>query len=156
MQALIDTFTARLIDRFDGKTIGGAGADYATELGSTGTIHVYIDEWDNVQYPCIRFVPVQELFVGHPFECCEGGVMRLEIDLTVFTETKTQGQRMAWALAEELRQWLCGLNESGALTPDGYSYVPMIEIPTSDVVQDGVSFGIHLRVNIRYLRESKS
>jgi len=155
MQVLIDELTTQLVAEYDGKTIGGDGADYASELGSTGTIHVYIDEWEDIDYPCIRFDIIQELFAGSPLECCEGGVMKLRVNFIVWIDTKIHGQRMAWALVEELRKWLCGLNESSTLTPEGYTYVPTIGIPTSDPISDGMVYGISLKTDIVYLRQPK-
>jgi hypothetical protein len=78
------------------------------------------------------------------------------VDFRVSVDTKKQGQRMAWALIEELRKWLCGLSESLTLTTGDYTFVPIISIPTSNVVDEGELFHVHLMTQIHYIRQPKS
>jgi hypothetical protein len=156
MQVIIDTLSTQLRDDFNGKTVGGLGADFAPELAATGYIKVIVGEWENITYPSIAFIVVQEAFNGPSFECCVGGLMDLMVDFRVSVDTKKHGQRMAWAIIEELRTWLCGLNGTDDLTAPDYSFVTAVGIPTSNVVDEGTLFHIHLMTPIKYLRQPKS
>lgn len=151
MQEVREKFSEELKERFDGKTIGGAGAHFgeALPLQLRSKIAVYFDQSEVLEYPAIIVNPISVSALSRTLSP-NSGLERLDIDVIIRADTKRQGWAIVGVLEKAVEVWLRDVDHH--LTPTGYTFDVTVGQPRIDIVPEGDLIAHHLIVPIFYLR----